>query len=245
MHGTARAALVVHVMLCLAADSTLRRLLLRDAHVLRLHHVGRHAQRFLVVRHAANRSDLRLLDVDHVQRFFRWGSIVNILVCCLLTTKIGIVIAQSVEHFAEGLVQPRVGLVHAGRLRVVLAGVRVLPAVLLRMVLLNDVRQLFSLQVMRHLACNLPFLNLWLILLGIRISLLRHDLFVRVGRDADGVGVPLRDHGHIDLLLLRGHPQLLVLALGEHLIELVEEDRVRLNALMVIDGLGLAVGWSV
>ncbi len=57
--------------------------------------------------------------------------------------------------------------------------------------------------------------------------------------------MPLRDHGHIDLLLLRCHPQLLVLALGQHLVELVEEYWVRLDALMVIDRLGLAVGWSV
>jgi hypothetical protein len=50
---------------------------------------------------------------------------------------------------------------------------------------------------------------------------------------------------HIDLLLLLAHSELLVLAVGEHLVELVEENGVRLDSLMVVDSLGLAVRWSV
>lgn len=47
-------------------------------------------------------------------------------------------------------------------------------------------------------------------------------------------------HVHLLLLLLR-HSQLLVLAVREHLVEFVEEHRVRLDALMVVHRLGLRV----
>ena len=50
---------------------------------------------------------------------------------------------------------------------------------------------------------------------------------------------------HIHLLLLLAHPELLVLAVGQHLVELVEEHGVRLDSLMVVDSLSLAVRWSV
>lgn len=50
---------------------------------------------------------------------------------------------------------------------------------------------------------------------------------------------------HVHLLLLLRHPQLLVLAVGQHLIELVEEDGVGLYALVVVHRLGLGVGRSV
>ena len=50
---------------------------------------------------------------------------------------------------------------------------------------------------------------------------------------------------HIDMLLLLGHSQLLVLAVGEHLVELVEEDWVRLDTLVIVHCLGFDVGRSV
>lgn len=58
--------------------------------------------------------------------------------------------------------------------------------------------------------------------------------------------MPLGHHAtNIHLLLLSGHSQLLALALRQHLVELVQEDGVRLDALVVVHRLGLAMRWSV
>lgn len=113
----------------------------------------------------ANGTNLGLLDIHNIQRLFRGRPIMNILVCCLLTTEVGIVVTQRVEHFAEGLVQSRTRLINTRCLRVVLR--MVLSHVLLHLVLVHHVRVLLSLHIVRHLSCNLPLLNLCLIFLGI------------------------------------------------------------------------------
>ena len=93
----------------------------------------------------------------------------DILVSCLLSTKIGIIIAQGVQNLAESFVEALARLVHTRSLLVVV----LLRVLLLRMciVLLDDMRQFFSLHVMRHLAryllMNLTFLNFSLVFLGI------------------------------------------------------------------------------
>lgn len=164
VHSTA-STLIVRDRVVRCTYASLRRLLLSDAHILGLHHVRGHAQSFLVVRHSADGADLRLLDAHHVQRLFRRHRVVDIVVCCLLSTEIGVVIIQCVEHLAKCLVQPRVRLVHAPALGVMRDGL--LPHLLavplhgrvVHMVLLDHVGQLFSLEVVGHGTCNLPFLN--------------------------------------------------------------------------------------
>lgn len=161
-------ALVAHGVVGLTL-APLRRLLLREAHVLRLHHVRGHAQSLLVVRRPGYRAHLRLLH-HHIERFLRWHGVVHLVTDGLLPTEVDVVVVEGVEHLAEGLVQPGVRLVHAGTLRVMRDRLTAhLLVELLHGVLVAHVHHVDDLVAAHvvHLSCNLPFLNLWLCLLRI------------------------------------------------------------------------------
>jgi hypothetical protein len=98
MHGSAGGVLVATHGLYGA--TSLRTLLLSEAHIFWLHHVGGHAQRLLMATVCstgrANGLYFGLLHSHHVKRLFRWNGIENIVIGRFLSTKIGIVIVQCI-----------------------------------------------------------------------------------------------------------------------------------------------------
>lgn len=87
-------------------------LLLCKAHIFWLHHVGRHAQGFLMT--AVSRTcctdglNLGLLHGHHVERLLRRYGIKNIVIGCLLSTEISIIIVQCIQNFAKCFVEARI-----------------------------------------------------------------------------------------------------------------------------------------
>ena len=88
--------------------------------------------------HSADRANLWLLYVHYIYTLLRRWAMMDILVSCLLSTKIGIIIAQGVQNLAESFVKSLARLVHTRSLLVVV----LLRVLLLRMsiVLLDDMR---------------------------------------------------------------------------------------------------------
>lgn len=89
-------ALARHRVLLGLPGTALRRLLLREAHVLGLHHVGGHGKRLLMMRCPTNRANLRLLYAHHIQRLLWRHCMMNIVVYGLLPTKVGVIIVKRI-----------------------------------------------------------------------------------------------------------------------------------------------------
>ena len=131
-------------------------------------------------------------------------------------------------------------------------GHRILSHRLLRWLAVAVRLHVLTMPIMRHLVGTAhvsrwyaAFLHRRLWLLRIWIPLFLSHLFARIWRDTDSVGVTCRPMSSY-LLLLR-HSQLLILAVCEHLIELVKKYGIWLNSLMIVHGLCLHVwcGWGV
>ena len=114
--------LVVSWSHILGSSCSLWSLLLSKRHIFWLHHVRRHAKCLLVTSMANTRCsyslNLSLLHSHHIKGFLRCNSIQNIMVGCLLPTKIGIVIIQSVQNFAKCFIQTWIRLIQTIGLRV-------------------------------------------------------------------------------------------------------------------------------